>query len=106
MIRHFLHSITLLRESVPDWSEYPFLVPAIQKLGTLELHPKVTFFVGENGSVKSTLLEAIAEKLGFSIEGGTKNTNMAIGEYTSPLTSRLRVSRTTNRPLDGFFLRA
>ena len=106
MTRHFLHSISLLRESVPDWGEHPFSVPAIQKLETLELHPKVTFFVGENGSGKSTLLEAIAEKLGFNIEGGTKNTNMAVGEYTSPLTSCLRVSRTINRPLDGFFLRA
>lgn len=106
MTRHFLHSITLLRESVPDWSEHPFSVSAIQKLQTLELHPKVTFFVGENGSGKSTLLEAIAEKLGFNIEGGTKNTNMAIGEYISPLTSCLRVSRTINRPMDGFFLRA
>ena len=106
MTRHFLHSITLLRESVTDWSEHPFSVPAIQKLQSLELHPKVTFFVGENGSGKSTLLEAIAEKLGFNIEGGTKNTNMAIGEYTSPLTSCLRISRTSVRLMDGFFLRA
>ena len=31
MTRHFLHSISLLRDSVPDWSEHPFSVPAIQK---------------------------------------------------------------------------
>jgi len=52
------------------------------------------------------LLEAIAEKLGFNIEGGTKNTNMAMGEYSSPLTRCLRLSRTSIRPMDGFFLRA
>ncbi len=31
MTRHFLHSISLLRDSEPDWSEHPFSVPAIQK---------------------------------------------------------------------------
>jgi predicted ATPase len=106
MSPHFLHSISLRRESVPDWGEYPFSVPAIQRLETLELHPKVTFFVGENGSGKSTLLEAIAEKLGFSLEGGTRNSNLAFGEHTFSLTSHLRVSRAAHRPLDGFFLRA
>lgn len=106
MTRHFLHSVSLDHGKVENWDPHPFSVPAIQSLETLQLHPKVTFFVGENGSGKSTLLEAIAEKLGFSIEGGTKNTNMAIGEYTSPLTSCLTISRTPIRPMDGFFLRA
>ena len=106
MTRHFLHSVSIDRGSVTDWDAHPFSVPAIQRLETLELHPKVTFFVGENGSGKSTLLEGIAEKLGFNIEGGTKNTNLAIGDYTSPLTRSLRLSRTSIRPMDGFFLRA
>jgi predicted ATPase len=106
MTRHFLHSVSIDRGFVTDWDDHPFSVPAIQRLETLELHPKVTFFVGENGSGKSTLLEGIAEKLGFNIEGGTKNTNLEIGEYSSPLTRCLRLSRTSIRPMDGFFLRA
>ena len=39
---------------------FPFDVPVVRQLKTLELSPGVTFFVGENGSGTSTLLEAIA----------------------------------------------
>jgi predicted ATPase len=104
--KHFLNDITLLRDSVPSFDDYPFSVPAIRHLDQLKFHPKVTFFVGENGSGKSTLLEALAEKMGFSMEGGSRNTNLAMHEYRSALTSNLRLSRTPNRPMDGFFLRA
>jgi hypothetical protein len=31
MTRHFLHSISLLRDSVPDWGEHPFSVPVFAK---------------------------------------------------------------------------
>lgn len=33
----------------------------------------MTFLFGENGTGKSTLLEAIAVAFGFNAEGGTKN---------------------------------
>jgi predicted ATPase len=39
---------------------FPFSVPAIRTLDTLDVSAPVTLFVGENGSGKSTLLEAIA----------------------------------------------
>ncbi len=106
MTRHFLHSLTLDRGAVADWEHHPFSVPAIRSLETLELHPKVTFFVGENGSGKSTLLEAIAEKLGFRIAGGSRVKSRAKHDYASPLTQHISMSRTSNRPMDGFFLRA
>lgn len=73
---------------------------------SLELHPGVTFLVGENGSGKSTLLEAVAEKLWFRVGGGSRVASPAAHEYTLPLTRHLRLSRTPNRPMDGFFLRA
>lgn len=102
----YLHSVTLKRGDVMGFKEYPFDIPAVRHLDVLELHPKVTFFVGENGSGKSTLLESIAEKLGFSMEGGTKNTNLAMHQYRSELTPKLVLSKSHLRPLDGFFLRA
>lgn len=106
MTRHFLHSISFEHEMVEDWDVHPFAVPAIRSLRKLELHPKVTFFIGENGSGKSTLLEAIAEKLGFRFSGGSRVESVFKHDYASPLTPRLRLTRTSNRPMDGFFLRA
>jgi len=46
----------------PDWAprRFPFTVPSIDSLASLDLDAPVVCFVGENGSGKSTLLEAIA----------------------------------------------
>jgi len=41
-------------------SHYAFNLPSLKSFTKLELHPKATFFVDENGSGKSTMLEAIA----------------------------------------------
>jgi predicted ATPase len=104
--RHYLNAVTLNRDWVSDWGQHPFSVAALQTMKTLEMHPKVTFLVGENGSGKSTLLEAIAEKLGFLLEGGSRVANLAMHSYRSELSKCLTLSRTENRPMDGFFLRA
>src|SRR5260370_7098745 len=65
--------ITLLRDRVSEWETYPFCVPAIRGLGELDLRSQICFFAGENGTGKSTLLEAIAVHYGFGREGGTRN---------------------------------
>jgi len=105
-VRHYLDRVSLDRDAVTDWDSYPFSMPAVRGLREVELHPKVTFFVGENGSGKSTLLESIAEKLGFHIQGGTWNTNKSQKDPRAPLTPLLKLIRPANRPQDGFFLRA
>jgi len=70
----YLQEVSIRREPDINFSNYPFCVPAIREMGVIKFHPDVTFFVGENGAGKSTLLEAIAITMGFSPEGGTKNT--------------------------------
>jgi len=71
--QQYLLEITLKRDNVPSFFEYPFCLDAVKNLHSLQLHPAVTFIIGENGSGKSTLLEAIAICLGFNPEGGSKN---------------------------------
>ncbi|MCL2829559.1 MAG: AAA family ATPase [Betaproteobacteria bacterium] len=89
-----------------DFNEYPFNIPAVRQLESIEFHPNLTFFVGENGSGKSTVLEAIAIALGFGAEGGTKNVQFRTVESVSPLHKALRLARGVPQPRDAYFLRA
>lgn len=103
--------VTTLRldGNIADEEAYFAALPAVlalQKRERLTLSAPVTFFVGENGTGKSTLLEAIAVCCGFNPEGGTANFNFASRESHSGLWQHLRVGRTATRPKDGFFLRA
>ncbi|KAB2951512.1 AAA family ATPase [Heliorestis acidaminivorans] len=102
----YIRSIRIRKEELPSYSEYPFSLPAVRELDEIRLHPKVTFFVGENGTGKSTLLEAIAVAIGFNPEGGTKNFNFSTQDSHSDLHRYLTVIRSPKKPRDGFFLRA
>ena len=61
-----LIEIEVLWDQIEDRSVYPFNIPAIASIVTLDLDWPVTFLVGENGSGKSTLLEAIAVSAGLN----------------------------------------
>lgn len=101
----FLRSVRIMKDTVEDFSEYPFNIPTIRNLNVLEFHNPVTFFVGENGSGKSTLLEAIADRCEFNLAGGSRNNLYEVHAADSALGEHIRLSwmpKTNN----GFFLRA
>ncbi|ADV84593.1 AAA family ATPase [Terriglobus saanensis] len=103
-----LKTVSLLPERVSDWNEYPFSVPAINSLRTLAIRERVCFFTGENGTGKSTLLEAIASHYGFGREGGNRNFRNDSTENNAaidPLSRALRLAFSV-RTGAGFFLRA
>ena len=89
-----------------DLSRYPLNLPFFNAIDKLRIHPQVTYFVGENGTGKSTLLEAIAIASGFNAEGGSRNFNFNTRESHSELYRYMRTSRGTRRHTDGFFLRS
>ena len=101
----FLKRIELQHELIPSFNKYPFSIPSIKNFHQLDLKNKVTFFVGENGTGKSTLLEAIAYKCGFNTAGGGRNNYYDVHASESALGEYIRLSwlpKVTN----GFFLRA
>ena len=74
-------------------------------MGSLNLEKPVTFFVGENGTGKSTLIEAIAVAMGFNGEGGSRDFFFSTQDTHSELCDYLTISKSV-WPKDGFFLRA
>lgn len=102
----YIRSLRLDRDNVSSFNDYPFNLPAICNLSTLEFHPRVTFIVGENGAGKSTILEAIAVAYGFNPEGGTKNFNFASKDTHSELNEHIKLIKGIRLPKDGFFFRA
>ena len=100
-----IRSVTLDRDGI-DAASYPFSIPAIGSLTTVELHPQVTLLAGENGSGKSTLIEAIAVAAGFNPEGGSRNMHDVTRESHSELHERLHIVRDARPTRDGWFLRA
>lgn len=81
-------------------------LPAIANLRTLDFEKPATFFCGENGTGKSTLLEAIAIRYGFNPEGGSKNFSFSSRDTHANLGDILTISRGVSRCRNGFFLRA
>jgi len=103
-----LKKIKLLRDHIEDWKDYPFSVPAIASLDELIVSSRICFFAGENGTGKSTLLEAIAVHYGFGREGGTRNfmnDSTESNRSVDPLVRVLRLSF-NKRTGAGYFLRA
>jgi len=103
---HYLVRIGLRRDRVPSFDDYPFCLPVVRNLTELQLHPKVTYFIGENGTGKSTLLEAVAVAYGLNPEGGSRNFAFSTRSSHSDLFRYLRVVKGIHKPKESFFLRA
>ncbi|SHM66226.1 AAA family ATPase [Ruminococcus flavefaciens] len=103
----YIRSVRL--EKLTEELGYTAELPAVRSLSAmeeLELSASVTYLVGENGTGKSTLLEAIAVKYGFNAEGGSLNFSFSTKETHSPLHNAIKLTRGIERPKTGFFLRA
>jgi predicted ATPase len=101
----FIRSVVLKRDKVDDFKVYPFSIPAVHQLDELQMDPHVTLLAGENGSGKSTIVEAIAVAAGFNAEGGSRHVTVSTRPSHSGLHKLLRLVRGTRRPRTGYFLR-
>ena len=84
---------------------FPFNVPAIQALEQVEFRQPVTFLVGENGSGKSTFLEALAAGIGAITVGGEDIKSDETLPHARKLATGLRLVWHM-KTKHGFFMRA
>lgn len=102
----YLKSIHIEKPQGKEANQFPFTIPAVKSIDYLDFHPDVTFLVGENGSGKSTILEAIAVNLKLPRMGGDKNFDFDSKYGNSQLNDHLKCQKSHNRPQNMYFLRA
>lgn len=100
-----------VKELKIDWNviapgSYLRNVKSIAGINSLAFHSPITFFVGENGTGKSTLLEAMAVAYGFNPEGGTVNYSFSTYDSHSELWDAVTLSKSFKKVHCGYFLRA
>lgn len=110
----FVTRVRLEADTGPDWPFALAPVAALREHG-LEFEAPVTFLVGENGSGKSTIVEAIADLCKIGSYGGKAGTRYSSTGAKTPLgevltadmtVDGLRLTTGPRSKRHGFFLRA
>lgn len=87
--------------------EWPTTLAPVAQLLRDGLEPaKVTILVGENGTGKSTIVEAIATAFGMAPEGGSTGARHSTSATESALWTALTLHRGAGASRWGYFLRA
>ena len=101
----FLRELAYQRDATLG-SDYPFTLSLFAQTDfAIAFTRPVTMLVGEHGTGKSTLLEAIAKHCGFSLAGGNRNHGSGGGEDIAAFVAALRFSWLP-KITTGLFLRA
>jgi len=86
---------------------FPFDLPAMAEVEQVRLNTAVTLLAGDNGSGKSTFVEAVAQAMGFAEDGGELERSGELPAVPRPiLNGALVPALTSSRPRNGYFLRA
>ena len=103
--QNMIHLCAVSKKEAGRDDTFPFNVPAIKTLTRVDFRQPVTFLVGENGSGKSTFLEAVAAGANSIVVGGQDVERDETLEHARQLAARLKFAwrKKTQR---GFFLRA
>src|SRR5215217_9714539 len=97
-----------LRRDDSTWGTgFPFEVPVIEQAEGLDLTSPITLLAGDNGTGKSTLVEALAQAIGFAPEGGELERPGELPPVPHPvLGGALEPVLSDSKPHNGYFLRA
>ena len=94
-----------IKLNCPEIKEFPFNIPVVRDLEQLEFISPVTILVGENGTGKSTLLEALAVSIGSIAIGGENIEFDETLKHVRKLADYIQLTWSI-KTKKGFFLRA
>lgn len=98
-----LKRILLFPEKYPTRDHYPFSKKIFRETRAIDLHSPITFFVGENGTGKSTLLEALAIRCSIHIWRDTERIHFEDNPYEKWLWRFLRLEWADGAVAGSFF---
>jgi predicted ATPase len=98
-----LKSVHLHPQRYPSRNAYPFNLPVFHRTEHILFDTPVTLFVGENGTGKSTLLEALARKCGIHIWEDDEKPRFDSNPLARKLPDYLSVQWTDGRVPGSFF---
>jgi predicted ATPase len=98
-----IKKVTLHPDKYPTREHYPFNLSLFRETEQILLDSAVTIFVGENGTGKSTLLEAIARNCNIHIWRNNERTRPEHNRYEGMLHQHISVEWVNGRVPGSFF---
>ena len=98
-----IQKVNLLSDQYPTRNHYPFNLKVLQQTYELAFSTPVTFLMGENGTGKSTLMEALAHRCRIHIWSGIERTRAEINPFEAQLYLYLNVEWTDGMVPGSFF---
>ncbi len=97
-----LENVSLCSKDFPTSEHYPFNLEVLRQTEKIDFATPVTFFVGENGTGKSTLLRAICQRCNIYIWEDNERTRYEANPYLDKLGRYIKV-RWSDGPVPGSF---
>lgn len=98
-----LKKVTIFSERFPSREHYPFILDIFQGTESISLDSPVTLLVGENGTGKSTLLEAVCRRCGIHIWRDTARMRYQPSPYEKKFYRYISVEWTNGRVPGSYF---
>ncbi len=98
-----IESIQLHSDKFPTTEHYPFHLPVLQETDKITLTTPITYFIGENGTGKSTLLQAITKKCGVHIWQESERPRFSLNPYEDKLQQVISIEWTNGSVPGSFF---
>lgn len=99
----YIRSVTLKQAEFPTANQYPFTLPTINGTPVIDFNTPITMLAGENGSGKSTFLEAVVRASGVHIWSNQESRRYEVNPYENELYQYLQLEWSNGRVPGSYF---